>query len=140
MESLFTEFRSLISSFYATPPLHGARIVTEILSDPELSSRWIEEIKEVSKRVVHVRECLYNHLKDEMPGMDWTPILKQIGMFSFIGLSQEQVKYLQDKHHVYLTPDGRLSLAGLAAKRTKYLAHAIVDSYKALALFRNGTV
>lgn len=134
------EFRSIVSSFYATTPLHGARIVTEILSDPELYSRWIDELKEVSKRVVYVRECLYNHLKDEMPEMDWTAILKQIGMFVFIGLNQEQVKYLQDKHHVYITPDGRLSLAGLAAKRTKYLAHAIIDSYKALALFKNGTV
>lgn len=61
------------------------------------------------------------------PG-DWQHILNQIGMFSYTGLSKPQVENLTKKWHIYLTADGRISMAGLNAQKCKYLAEAMFDS------------
>lgn len=73
-------------------------------------------------------QALFGELKAlDVPG-DWQHILNQIGMFSFTGLSKPQVENLTKKWHVYLTEDGRISMAGLNARKCKYLAEAIKDS------------
>eukprot|EP00210_Caulerpa_lentillifera_P006634 g6337.t1 len=138
VDNLLNELQSLITLFYGAPTIHGAQIVIEVLKDRELCNQWIEELKQVSGRVVHVRQCLYNHLVEEMPEMNWISVLSQVGMFLFIGLTPGQVKYLQEKHHIYLLPDGRISLATLASSKTKYLASAIVDSYREQLVYKNG--
>ena len=65
-----------------------------------------------------------------MPEKDWGFVLKQIGMFSFTGLTPKQVANMTDKWAVYMTKDGRISLAGLNLAKCKYLAEALVDSFK----------
>ena len=64
------------------------------------------------------------------PSKDWSFVLRQIGMFSFTGLAPEQVENMTAKWHVYMTKDGRISLAGLNQAKCKYLANAIVESFK----------
>ena len=64
------------------------------------------------------------------PDKDWSFVLKQIGMFSFTGLNPEQVENMTNKWHIYMTKDGRISLAGLSSAKTQYLAQAIDDSFR----------
>jgi aspartate aminotransferase, cytoplasmic len=73
-------------------------------------------------------QALFDELKAQAVPGDWQHILNQIGMFSFTGLSKPQVDNLTKKWHVYLTADGRISMAGLNAKKCKYLAEAMKDS------------
>lgn len=78
-------------------------------------------------KVMHVQE-LYGALTALCTPGDWKHILNQIGMFSYTGLSPPQVQNLTRAWHVYLTADGRISMAGLNAQKCKYLAEAMHDS------------
>ena len=84
----------------------------------------------MSGRITGVGKMLHDNLAELMPEKDFSFILKQIGMFSFTGLSPEQVENMTNKWHIYMTKDGRISLAGLSAGKARYLAEAMVDSYK----------
>jgi aspartate aminotransferase len=73
---------------------------------------------------------LYDELVTRNPDKDWSFVTRQIGMFSFTGLNENQVKNMTDKHAVYMTKDGRISLAGLSQEKCAYLADAIDDSFR----------
>jgi len=84
----------------------------------------------MADRIMNVRQLLVDALNKRMPERDWSFITRQIGMFSFTGLSEAQVGNMTEKHHVYMTKDGRISLAGLNSAKVDALADAIVDSVK----------
>jgi len=113
----------LTRSEISNPPAHGARLVALILNNPELFEQWKEDIKTMAGRIVEMRKELYRLLTDEFktPGT-WKHILDQIGMFSFTGLNAEQSQALIDKAHIYLTTNGRISMAGLNTKNIRYFA------------------
>jgi aspartate aminotransferase len=83
-------------------------------------------------RIDAVRSSLKAALEARMPEKDWSFVTKQIGMFSFTGLKPKQVENMIDKWAIYMTKDGRISLAGLSLAKCEYLADAIVDSLKVL--------
>jgi len=171
---------------YSNPPVHGARIVADVVGNPVLFNEWKAEMEMMAGRIKNVRQQLYNSITSkDNSGKDWSFILKQIGMFSFTGLNKEQVidsliitsclwsisvfyaplrvllhwifqkQYwsviwfycivilsvflnetvfyqsdnMTNKWHVYMTKDGRISLAGLSLAKCEYLADAIIDSY-----------
>ncbi|KAL0763505.1 hypothetical protein Bca101_079656 [Brassica carinata] len=72
-------------------------------------------------------------LLQDKSGKDWSFILKQIGMFSFTGLNKAQSDNMTNKWHVYMTKDGRISLAALSTAKCEYLADAIIDSYHSVS-------
>ena len=73
---------------YSSPPLNGARIAHIVLSNPEYKAQWDQELKQVSQRIKDMREALYNELiRLKVPG-SWEHIIKQIGMFSYTGLTR----------------------------------------------------
>lgn len=77
---------------YSNPPIHGAKIVANVVGDPNLFNEWKAEMEMMAGRIKNVRKKLYDSLlaKDKS-GKDWSFILKQIGMFSFTGLNKAQV-------------------------------------------------
>lgn len=75
-------------------------------------------------------QVLHDALAKRMPEKDWSFVLRQIGMFSFTGLSKAQCDNMTNKWNVFMTSDGRISLAGLSQAKSDYLADAIVDSVK----------
>lgn len=79
---------------YSNPPIHGAKIVANIVGNPELFGEWEDEMEMMAGRIKNVRQKLFDNLcaKDDS-GKDWSFILKQIGMFSFSGLNITQVPY-----------------------------------------------
>jgi len=107
----------------SNPPAHGARLIALILNNPELFEEWKRDIKRMAVRIIDMRKELFRLLTEEFrtPG-DWKHIETQIGMFSFTGINQEQSKALTEKAHIYLTQNGRISMAGLNSKNIVYFA------------------
>ncbi|XP_027085431.1 aspartate aminotransferase, chloroplastic [Coffea arabica] len=125
-----SQIKRLARPMYSNPPVHGARIVANVVGDPELFNEWKEEMEVMAGRIKSVRQKLYDSLRaKDKSGKDWSFILRQIGMFSFTGLNKAQSDNMTNKWHVYMTKDGRISLAGLSSAKCEYLADAIFDSY-----------
>ncbi|KAF9662085.1 hypothetical protein SADUNF_Sadunf18G0016700 [Salix dunnii] len=108
----------------------AARIVANVVGDPALFDEWKAEMEMMAGRIKNVRQKLIDSLSaKDKSGKDWSFILKQIGMFSFTGLNKTQSDNMTNKWHVYMTKDGRISLAGLSLAKCEYLADAIIDSF-----------
>jgi aspartate aminotransferase len=125
-----SQLKRIARAMYSNPPVHGARIVATVIGDDELYAEWKAEMEMMSGRIKNVRTLLQEELEKRMPEKDWSFVTSQIGMFSYTGLSKEQVQHMWDEWHIYLTFNGRISLAGLSANKTAYLADAIVDALK----------
>lgn len=115
-----SQLKIIVRPMYSNPPLHGAHIANTILSDPELYQEWEGEVKGMADRIINMRERLYQLLSNgfRTPG-EWSHVKSQIGMFSFTGLNKEQCKVLAEKAHIYMTMDGRISMAGLNGRDRK---------------------
>ncbi|KAJ3193579.1 aspartate transaminase aat1 [Irineochytrium annulatum] len=126
-----SQVKILVRPMYSNPPLSGARIVQEVLSKPELTSEWHKEVKIMADRIISMRSQLKSHLVDTYGSKhDWSHVTNQIGMFCFTGLKPEQVDRLMKEFSVYLTKDGRISIAGITSGNVKYLAEAIHEVTK----------
>lgn len=79
----------------------------------------------MADRIKEMRQALYDRLVSKGTPGTWNHIVDQIGMFSFTGLSPEQCKTLVDKYHIYLTMNGRISIAGLNASNIEYFADSM---------------
>ncbi|TFK41106.1 glutamic oxaloacetic transaminase AAT1 [Crucibulum laeve] len=121
-----SQLKIIIRPMYSNPPLHGARIANAILGDKALYSQWEGEVKGMADRIISMREKLYSTLTHDLktPG-EWGHIKNQIGMFSFTGLTPPQTKALAEKAHVYMTGDGRISMAGLNSSNIEYFAESV---------------
>ncbi|CAK5277744.1 unnamed protein product [Mycena citricolor] len=110
----------------SNPPTHGARIVSLILNDPIMFEAWKRDIQTMAGRIIEMRKELFRLLTEELhtPG-NWDHIVKQIGMFSFTGITPAQSKALISECHVYLTANGRISMAGLNTKNIRYFAECL---------------
>jgi len=126
-----SQLKIVIRPMYSNPPVHGARISSTILSDGELYKEWEGEVKGMAERIISMRERLYEMLTNELktPG-EWGHIKSQIGMFSFTGLKAEQCKALAEHAHIYMTMDGRISMAGLNGSNIEYFATSVDAAVK----------
>ncbi|KAI8067836.1 aspartate aminotransferase [Gongronella butleri] len=121
-----SQLKILIRPMYSNPPIHGARLVNTVLNTPELKQQWLDEVKLMADRIITMRTKLRNHLEVDFGSKkNWEHITNQIGMFCFSGMTPEQVGKIKSDWHVYLTNDGRISMAGVASSNVKYLAEAI---------------
>ncbi|KAJ4220564.1 Aspartate aminotransferase, cytoplasmic [Fusarium solani] len=109
----------------SNPPLYGARIVSTVLNDADLFAEWEENLRTMSGRIISMRDALRSKLEElETPGT-WNHITDQIGMFSFTGLTESQVLKLREEFHIYMTKNGRISMAGLNENNVEYFAKAV---------------
>ncbi|BFZ53733.1 Aspartate aminotransferase, cytoplasmic [Savitreella phatthalungensis] len=115
----------------SNPPAFPARIASLVLNDADLFAQWQRELKGMADRIIDMRRELHRHLTSTLstPG-SWEHIITQIGMFSFTGLSAAQVDVLTKKYHIYLTKNGRISMAGLNTSNVEYVARAIDDAVR----------
>ncbi|KAJ5804897.1 hypothetical protein N7474_010784 [Penicillium riverlandense] len=111
----------------SNPPAYGARIASRVLNDPALFKEWEADLRTMSGRIQEMRKGLRARLEEKGTPGSWAHITDQIGMFSFTGLSEAQVKVLRDKWHVYMpqTKNGRISMAGLNSHNLDYFAEAV---------------
>lgn len=117
--------KSIIRPMYSSPPIDGARIVSRIVNDPLLYKLWISELKIMSDRIKEMRVQLREKLKAIGSSRDWSHITKQIGMFSYTRLEPNQVNILINKYHIYMTGDGRISMAGINSANIDYVTECI---------------
>jgi len=109
----------------SNPPAYGARIASVVLNDPKLFSEWKENLREMSGRIISMRKELRSKLESMGTPGTWNHITDQIGMFSFTGLSEKQVLKIREDAHVYMTKNGRISMAGLNTNNVEYFAKAV---------------
>merc|ERR1719431_2280255 len=102
IEKMRSQMTLIIRAMYSNPPSHGARIVDTVLSSPELYQEWRDCTKVMSSRIIDMRSGLRKRLEDLGTPGDWSHITTQIGMFSYVGLSEEMCVFLQKEKHLYL--------------------------------------
>ncbi|XP_050536242.1 aspartate aminotransferase, mitochondrial [Daktulosphaira vitifoliae] len=124
-ERIMSQLKIVVRGMYSNPPIHGARLVSEILSNSQLKNQWMVEVKGMANRIISVRNKLKELLAKEGSTRNWNHITDQIGMFCYTGLEKDHVKKLIEEHSIYLTNDGRISMAGVTSKNVGYLASAM---------------
>ncbi|HEV7444453.1 MAG TPA: aminotransferase class I/II-fold pyridoxal phosphate-dependent enzyme, partial [Steroidobacteraceae bacterium] len=126
-DAILSHLVRIARGIYSMPPDHGAAIVQEILSDPTRREQWIEELTVMRKRITGLRHELVKRLARSCPQRDFGFIAAQRGMFSFLGVDTPQVRALREQHHVYMTDDSRINIAGLCADNVEYFAQAVAQ-------------
>ncbi|KAK0719473.1 pyridoxal phosphate-dependent transferase [Lasiosphaeris hirsuta] len=109
----------------SNPPIYGAKIASTVLNDKALFAEWQENLRTMSGRIISMRTALRAKLEELGTPGRWNHITDQIGMFSFTGLSEAQVAKLRSEFHVYMTKNGRISMAGLNTRNVDYFAKAV---------------
>lgn len=125
-----SQLANIARNLWSTPPDHGAAVVATILADPELKARWADEVEAMRMRIAQLRSGLVEALEPHGLRERFAHIGVQRGMFSYTGLSPEQVKHLRERHSVYMVSSGRANVAGIDATRLASLADAIADACK----------
>ncbi|KAI9799349.1 MAG: Aspartate aminotransferase, cytoplasmic [Piccolia ochrophora] len=122
---LASQLAILQRSEISNPPAYGARIASLVLNDPDLFAEWEANLRTMSGRIIDMRTALRAKLEQLGTPGTWNHVTDQIGMFSFTGLSEKQVLQLRSDAHVYMTKNGRISMAGLNTKNVDYFAEAV---------------
>ncbi len=110
---------------YSMPPDHGAAIAAQIFADAPLRQAWVKELSAMRGRIRQMRKLLADHLRRVTGGDAFEYLRGQHGMFSLLGASPGGVERLRERHHVYMTGDSRMNLAGVMPQNVAYLAAAI---------------
>jgi aromatic-amino-acid transaminase len=124
-ERVLGQLKYTVRRSYSSPPIYGGQIVARVLGDPELRPLWESEVAAMRERILGMRRQLHAVLTARLPGRDFGYFLSQRGMFSYTGLTPEQVDVLRERHAVYLVRSGRLCVAGLNPGNVEATAAAI---------------
>ncbi len=124
--SILSRMITTIRPNYSNPPQHGARVVATILQKPELKKEWEKELDEMRTRVQVMRAALVTRLNAKATKGDFDFLNRQLGLFSFSGLSSLQVDRLIKEYAIYMTSDGRINMAGLNWDNIDYVVDSIL--------------
>jgi aspartate aminotransferase len=111
-------------SIYSMPPDHGAAIAARIFAEPQLRAQWVQELDAMRTRILDMRTLLANRLRQATGGNSFDFIGTQHGMFSLLGVPPDAVERLRERHHIYMTSDSRMNLAGIMPHNVAYVAEA----------------
>ncbi len=129
-EAAITHINNVVRGNYSMPPSHGGAIVGTILQDQALRKIWESELEMMRNRLNSVRALLVDRLKNCGADRDFSFIAEQFGMFSFLGITSQQVRRLRDDFGIYMVESSRINLAGVNKTNVDYLASAIVATIK----------
>lgn len=124
-QRIASQLMILQRSEISNPPAYGARLASLVLNDPQLFDEWKENLYEMSSRIILMRKRLRNKLEELQTPGTWEHITDQIGMFSFTGLRERHALRLRETAHIYMTNNGRISMAGLNNGNVEYVARSI---------------
>ncbi len=122
---VLSQLKRVIRTNYSNPPTHGGQIVAMSLSTPDLRQQWEDELAGMRLRIREMRQLLVQKLKEKAPGHDFDFVIKQRGMFSYSGLTKEQVERLRDEFSVYAVDTGRICVAALNSGNIDRVVDAI---------------
>ncbi len=118
---------SIARGIYSMPPNYGAALVDIILNNPELTQQWQTELTQMRERIIGLRGCLVNKLQAAGAGSRFDYIQTEKGMFSFLGITPEQVLKLKNDHSVYMVNSSRISVAGLSNNNMDYIVESLMS-------------
>jgi len=126
-DRVLSQLKMIARAMYSNPSTHGGKIAEMLLTDPELRKEWVDgDIKTMSNRIISMRKSLREILENKLQSAhSWKHVTDQIGMFCFTGLDEAQCDELMKEHSIYLTRNGRISIAGLNTKNVERVANAI---------------
>ncbi|WP_175945642.1 amino acid aminotransferase [Caballeronia sp. BCC1704] len=119
------QLTSAVRANYSNPPTHGAKIVTKVLTTPELAQSWKEELAAMCERIARMRRAIHDGLREHVHGEALSRYVKQRGMFTYTGLEAPQVDRLREEFGVYILRSGRMCVAGLNESNVQTVADAI---------------
>jgi aromatic-amino-acid transaminase len=122
---VLSQIKRLVRANYSNPPTHGGQIVAIVLATPELRALWEQELGQMRERIKAMRKLLVEKIHARVPGADFSFVTRQRGMFSYSGLTREQVVRMREEFAVYAIESGRICVAALNTKNIDYSADAI---------------
>lgn len=132
-QKVLGQLKATVRRIYSSPATTGALLVNNVLNDAALKAEWQAELQEMRERIIKMRVLLKEKLTAELPDRDFSYLVKQQGMFSYTGLTAEQVDILKDKYGIYLVRSGRMCAAGLNLNNIDIVAKAFAEVLKATA-------
>lgn len=124
---VLSQVKRVIRTNYSNPPTHGASVVAAVLNSPELRAQWEAELAEMRLRIRGMRTQMVDLLAQKAPQRDFSFVGRQCGMFSYSGLSVEQVHRLRNEFGIYALDTGRICVAALNQSNIKAVTDAIVQ-------------
>jgi aromatic-amino-acid transaminase len=124
---ILSQIKRVIRTNYSNPPTHGGQIVTTVLNDEQLRALWVSELETMRDRIRDMRQSLAETIRQRLPLVDFSFVTQQRGMFSYSGLSKEQVRRLREEFSVYAIDSGRICIAALNSHNIDYVADAVAS-------------
>ncbi len=125
--AMLSQIKLTIRTIYSNPPLHGGAIVDTILHDAELRQIWQTELTEIRERILELRTNFVDAMQSRVPHKDFQYINRQRGMFSYSGLTPDQVARLKEEYSIYILGSGRINVAGINSQNLNRLCDAIAS-------------
>ena len=122
---LLSQLKRVVRTNYSNPPVHGGKVVATALTTPELRQLWEDELAGMRVRIKEMRNAFVVKLKEKAPEHDFEFVREQVGMFSYSGLSKQQVERLRTEHSIYAVDTGRICVAALNSKNIDLVIDAI---------------
>ena len=120
-----SQLKRVIRTNYSNPPTHGSQVVAMVLTTPELRSLWEKELGQMRDRIKTMRRELVAKIRAIRSDFDFSFVIQQRGMFSYSGLTKEQVRKLREEYSIYAIDSGRICVAALNSRNIDYVAKAI---------------
>ncbi len=127
---VLSNVKRIIRTNYSNPPTHGGQVIASVLADPEGRKAWDRELGAMRERIKLMRQALVDGIHKRVPGADWSFILRQRGMFSYTGLTKDQVLRMRKDYAIYAIESGRVCMAALNSKNVDYVADAIAAAIR----------
>jgi aromatic-amino-acid transaminase len=125
---VLSQLKRVVRSNYSSPPTHGARVVETVLASPELRNLWERELAAMRERIQAMRKALVEHVQAAGRNVDFEFVLKQKGMFSYSGLSKDDIAMLRETHGIYAVDSGRICIAALDSRNVRAVGTAIAEA------------
>jgi aromatic-amino-acid transaminase len=122
-----SQLKRVIRTNYSNPPTHGGQATVLVLTTPELRALWDRELGQMRDRIKTMRRELVERIRAHRADFDFSFVVRQRGLFSYTGLSREQVKRLREQYSLYAIDSGRICVAALSSRNVDYVARAIAS-------------
>jgi aromatic-amino-acid transaminase len=124
---VLSQVKRVIRTNYSSPPTHGGQAVATVLTTPELRTLWEKELGQMRDRIKTMRRQFVDKIRAQRADFDFSFVVEQRGMFSYSGLSREQVRRLRDEYSIYTIDSGRICVAALSSKNIDYVTKAVAS-------------
>ena len=125
-QAVLSQLKTCVRTNYSNPPAHGAAVVATILQDAELRGIWEDELNTMRSRINQLRQDFVTTMQKLSCPIEFDFVAQQKGMFSFSGLTPEQVDRLRTEYSIYIVRNGRINVAGLQEDALESVSKAII--------------